>query len=252
MNSAIPNMISPEGNMPVKICPLLKRLAALMLALCITSIGFAQSTTPSRPKELLPPKDIASEINILLGDLHSLERETLKFSDPVAEALAKAEIADAAWQLDRIWAKKVLSAAYELALPNTEQSPSQNRPAGSIPLMPNAADRSRLKVRKRVLEIARTDKDFISELVQLEQKSLGASGKHDASAILGDQALMAGDIKTAADYILQGIEADPTQINAPHLINGIALRDRALADNLILHYIDELRKFPLNSENQSD
>jgi len=236
----------------MKVSLLIKRLKAFILVIFITSLGFAQATKTPLSKQDSKQKDDALEISSLLNDLQSLERETQKFSDPLAEALAKAEIADAAWPFDRTWAKKLLRAAYELALPKTEQGAGQDRPAGSVPPTPSAADRARQRVRRRVLEIARRDKDFASELIQLEQKSLGAYGKHYASAIIADQALMAGDTKAAADYILQGIEADPTQITAPYLINGLALRDRRLADDLILRYLDELRRFPLSSSNQSD
>jgi hypothetical protein len=84
------------------------------------------------------------------------------------------------------------------------------------------------------------------------KEGLGAYGEHYASAVLADQALEAGDVSASADYVLQGIKADPTQGTAPDIINRIAVRDRALADRLIIQYIGELRRFPLSSQNQSD
>jgi hypothetical protein len=69
---------------------------------------------------------------------------------------------------------------------------------------------------------------------------------------LADQAMGEGDVASAADQILQGIKADPTQTIAPDIINRVSMRDRALADRLILQYIAELRKFQLSSANQSD
>src|SRR5437868_15139094 len=133
----------------MKVSLLIKRLKAFILVIFITSLGFAQATKTPLSKQDSKQKDDALEISSLLNDLQSLERETQKFSDPLAEALAKAEIADAAWPFDRTWAKKLLRAAYELALPKTEQGAGQDRPAGSVPPTPSAADRARQRVRRR-------------------------------------------------------------------------------------------------------
>jgi hypothetical protein len=230
----------------------LRQLRVFVLIISTTTSSFSQSTQAPAPGRDMPATDQTLERAALISDLQSLERETLKFNDPLAEALAKVEIADAAWELDRDWAKKLIRAAYELTLPETDERSEQDRPAGSPPQMPNAADRSRWKVRFRALEVARRDKEFANELTQLGKESLGAYGKHFASAALADQALEAGDVNASADYVLQGIKADPTQGTAPDIINRIAVRDRALADHLVIQFIGELRSFPLSSRNQSD
>ncbi|MBA3243019.1 MAG: hypothetical protein H0T60_17505, partial [Acidobacteria bacterium] len=230
----------------------LKPLNVLVLCLCITSSGFSQSPEAPVPDRTPARKDLSMERALLFSQLQALEKETLEFNNPLAEALAKAEIAEAAWELDLSWAKKVLRAAYKLVLPTAEQNQGQNSPAGSVPLMLDAAGRARRKIRLRVLEVARRDKDFVNELIELEGENLGAYGKHFASAALADQAIEAGDVNASADYILQGIKADPTQGTAPDIINRVAMRDRTLADRLILQYISELRGFPINSGNQSD
>jgi hypothetical protein len=229
----------------------LRQLRGFVLIISITTLSFSQSTKVPAP-EREAAADQTLERAALISELQSLERETLKFNDPLAEALAKVEIADAAWQLDQGWAKKLIRAAYELTLPKTDEQSEQNRPAGSPPLPPNAADRSRWKVRFRALEVARRDKEFVNELTQMGKESLGAYGKHFASAALADQALEAGDVNASADYVLQGIKADPTQGTAPDIINRIATRDRALADHLVIQYISELRRFPISPQNQSD
>lgn len=230
----------------------LKYLKVLVLIICVTSPSFPQSPKAPATNEGLPQIDLTVEKISLLAELQSLERETLKFSDPLLEALAKVEIADAGWELDRKWAKELIRAAYELTLPKTDQRSEQNRPVGSIPPLPNAADRFRWKIRFRALEVARRDKDFANELAEVGTESLGAYGRHFASAALADQAIESGDVEASTDHILQGIKADPTQGTAPEIINRVAMRDRALADRLVLRYISEVRRFPISSGNRSD
>lgn len=230
----------------------LKRLKVLALIVCFTLPVFPQTPKAPARSQGTERKDLTQERVSLLSELSSLEKETQGFNDPLAEAAAKAEIADAAWSLDREWAKNLLRAAYKLVLPKADENQGQNRPAGAMPALPNAADRSRRKIRLRLLAVARRDKDLAAELMQLEEKNTGAYGKHFAAAALADQSLEAGDVSVTADYILQGIKADPTQGTAPDIINRVAMRDRALADRLILQYIGELRTFPLSSANQSD
>jgi hypothetical protein len=236
----------------VKAPVLVRQLGIFVLLISTTTTGFSQSAKAPEPGRDAPPADLTLERVALIGELQSLERETPRFNDSLAEALAKVEIADAAWQLDRDWAKLLLRAAYELTLPKTDRQSEQSRPAGSPPPPPNSADRSRWKVRFRALEVARRDKEFADELTQMGKESMGAYGKHFAFAALADQAVEAGDVGASADYVLQGIKADPTQGTAPDIINRIAMRDRALADRLIVQYIGELRRFPIGSGNQSD
>lgn len=230
----------------------LRYLKVLALTACIASGAFSQSAKTPTANEGLIQKDSSLERLSLLNDLQILDREAIGLNDPLAQALAKAEIADAAWQLDREWAKKLLRTAYDLTLPKTEQNQRQDKPVGSIPTMPNAMDRAQRKIRSRILQIAHSDKKFVNELLQIETDNTGAYGKHYASAVLASQVLEEGDVNSSADYVLQGIKADPTRGTAPSIINEIAIRDRAQADRLILQYIGELRKFPLSSTNQSD
>ncbi len=127
----------------------------------------------------------------MLSELSSLEKETLEFHDPLAEAAAKAEIAAAAWQLYREWAKTLMRAAYKLVLPAPEQDSARSQ-AGSIPRLFVGAESSRLRVRRRILDVARSDKDFIDELMQMEGENSGAYGKHLMRGILASEAFEAG------------------------------------------------------------
>ncbi|HVF57471.1 MAG TPA: hypothetical protein VM934_15055 [Pyrinomonadaceae bacterium] len=229
-----------------------KYVKIFVLTICITPLALPQTAKISTTDEDQTQKDFALKRISLISELQSLERETLRFGDPLSEALAKIEIADASWELDRMWSKKLIRAAYELTLHKAGQDGAQDRPAGSPPILYSGAERSRLKIRLRALDVARRDKDFVNELVRLEGESSGAYGKHFASAALADQALEAGDVRATTDYILQGIKADPTQSTAPDIINRIAIRDRQLADRLVIQYIEELRRFPISPRNQSD
>jgi hypothetical protein len=235
------------------------RRDVLALVLClVTSVSAQVQKAPNAKVESTEKvrttreDDLVQQSVLLLLDLQTLDTQAIRFDDPLLKALAKAEIADGAWNLDRDWSKKLLREAYELTLPDADQQQKEQRAAGAAPIPPSGADRSRWKVRNRVLGIARRERDFVNELVNLERNETGAYGAHHASAVLADQALEEGDIKASADYILDAVKADPTQIAGPFVINELALKDRAAADHLILSYLEELRMFPLSSTNQSD
>ena len=197
----------------MKLNLLVSQMKAFVLIICAAAPFLSQSIKPPATKGESTQADLAAEKESLLGELRILDGETVKFNDPLTVALMRTEIGDAAWQVDRNWAKKLLRRSFELTLPAADQK--QDRPAGSVPPMPNAADRSRQKVRHRILAIVRQDKEFADELIRLEAERLGAFEKQFTLAVLADQALEGNDLKTSADYILQGIEADPTQGAAP-------------------------------------
>lgn len=228
-----------------------KQLTILALISYLTPVGLPQTVRTPGPPDGLTQDDITRERVALIGELRSLEVDSRRFADPLAEAMAKAEIADAAWDLDRAWAKELLLAAFTLALPKPSLTEAEKRP-GIKPIFPGPVERFRLKTRMRVLNVARRDKDLVKEMLCLEGERTGSQGRHFAAAGLADQSFMEGDVEATVDYIFQGIEADPTLGTAPDIITRIATRDRALRDRLILRYIAELRKFPLSSANQSD
>src|SRR5205085_3535179 len=132
-----------------------------------------------------------------------------------------------------------------------DQVQYRERPAGAPPTLATSVERASNAVRRRVLEVASRDKAFSNELVQRGAEKLGSYEKHLRYVELAQQAISNGDQKAASSYILQAIEADPTQVGSMFAINELAAHDRAAADSLILQYIDQLRRFPLARENQS-
>jgi hypothetical protein len=221
----------------------------LTLLFLLGSSANAQSVEFQADKD----ENTAQQKSLLLFDLQSLETKSDKLSEPLAKALAKAEIADTVWTLDQERAAILLREAYELTLPNEEdQTRLRDKPAGSIPIMFDSIDRARGDIRNRVLEIARRDKTLSRQLSQLGEERLGKFEGHFRNAVSARKAFEEGDKESAAQYVLQSIEADPTQITAATVINEIAAQDRTLADRLIIQYIERLRAFPLSNENQSD
>jgi hypothetical protein len=196
--------------------------------------------------------DIALKKLGLISNLQALESESTKLDNALARALAKAEIANAAWTLDQAWAKKLLREAYEFTFPEEEeQNKLRNEPVGAPPRSPIGTDRARSEVRNRVFSIAGRDKDFVDELTKLGAQKLGHYEEHIRNADLATKAIEAGDKEAAGRYILQSIKADPTQISAGRAILDFAAKDRAAADTLIIQYIERLRTTPLSFENQS-
>jgi hypothetical protein len=176
----------------------------------------------------------------------------MKLGTPLERALAKAEIADAAWVLDQTWAKKLLREAYEDTLPGEEeQTKLRNRSIGTAPTIPTANDVSRSSIRNRVLAIASRDKAFADQLAQLGAQALGKLEEHYNYANLAMESIKAGDNETASNYILKAIDAEPTLLNAGIVIFDLAAHDRAAADKLIVQYIERLRSTPLSSSNNS-
>lgn len=188
----------------------------------------------------------------LLGNLQNLETRSNYLSAPLARALAKAEIADAAWSFDKEWATKLLRDAYKLTLPDEdEQTSLKNKPAGSAPVPPAPEQRARRAIQSRILSVARRDTKFAQELAQLGAERQGAYESHLQYTTLALQTLQNGDKEGAAALLNKAIEADPTLITAPFAILYLAERDPKLADKLILQYIERLRTFPLSTANES-
>ncbi len=189
----------------------------------------------------------------LLSDTQVLETKSVVLDKPLARALAKAEIAGAMWMLDQPRAENLLREAYELTLPNEdERNRLRSRPIGAALTGPMGSnDIARNGVRNRVLEIARQDKAFATELIQQGAQQLGKMEEHYALANLAEKAVGAGDIETAGNYITQSFEAEPTLINAGIVIIDVAARDRKAADKLIIQYIERLRSVPLSLIDQS-
>src|SRR6266567_1322189 len=188
----------------------------------------------------------------LVSELKSLEARSTKTEDKLGRALAESEIADAAWTLDTTWAKKLLREAYALTFPEEEErSKLINRAVGAALTIPTTDQVDRNIVRERILEIARRDKPFTEELIQLGAQQLGKLEQHYNYADLAAMSVEAGDNKAAGEYVLKAIQSEPSILNAGFVIFDIAVRDRAAADNLIIQYMALLQSVPLSSADGS-
>ena len=96
-------------------------LFAFLLMLLSSCPCFSQS-----PSDGGAGDDKVVRKSLLLSDLQALEAKADKIAAPLSRARAQAEIADAAWPLDREWAKKLLREAYELILPPEEERCGQS------------------------------------------------------------------------------------------------------------------------------
>ncbi|MCP9492861.1 MAG: hypothetical protein MSG64_00230 [Pyrinomonadaceae bacterium MAG19_C2-C3] len=231
----------------------MKVLSIILLLFCLVTNVQAQSTTPETitVAEKEEAERRASKI-ALLSDIQTLDAEAAKLDDVIARAAAKCEIADAAWTIDREWAKELLRAAYDLTFPDEEeQKQLRERPAGTAPKLPTDEEQQRAKVRSRVLAVAARDKTLADELARSGGERLGKLEEHARYADLAARAMKTGDTGDAGNYITQSLAADPTQIAAGLLILDVAAADRAAADKLIIQYIEQLRRTPISMANQS-
>jgi hypothetical protein len=229
------------------------KLVSLILFLTWTFAGAVASgqELKSTSQEALKQQQLVSERATLLSDLQNLDYQALNLSD-LARASVKAELADAAWDIDRTWSKELLTKAYSLTLPSEdEQSKLRSRAVGSQPVPPAQSDRARRAIRNRIVQIAAKEKSFVDQLVQSGVNQIGRSEGQMTYATLADNARLENDLEAAGKYLLQSVEMDPSQIAAGYLIADIARTDRSKADELILQYFRSIITFPLSSANNS-
>lgn len=225
----------------------MQRFIFTTLFIFLLAAPYSGQSNKAKPSD----EEISMEKFGLLSELQTLESKSVKIDKPIARARANAEIADAAWTLDREWAKKLLREAYDLTLPEESQGNLRSQPAGAPPTLPTKDEIARNSVRNRVLDVARRDKDFAAELLEKGSERLGKQKANYMNASLASRSIAEGDVKAASNYIMRAIEAEPTVINAGLVILDVAIRDRAAADNLILQYIERLRTTPLSQANGS-
>src|SRR2546423_11458202 len=222
-------------------------LFAFLLMLLSSCPCFSQS-----PSDGGAGDDKVVRKSLLLSDLQALEAKADKIAAPLSRARAQAEIADAAWPLDREWAKKLLREAYELILPPEEERARLRRqPVGSIGSVATGVERARSEIRSRVLQVASRDSAFADELLQTSAQEMGKYEEHFSYTSMAEKSLADGETEKAGDYLLKATEADPTQMAAGYLILEMAAKDRKAADALILKYIEQLRRMPLSQTSQS-
>ena len=210
----------------------------------------SSSSGQSATAQQNPDTEARAQKYSLILDLQSLNAEASKVTAPLARASAKTEIANAAWTLKADWARDLLSDAYDLTLPDEkERTKLREQPVGTTPSEPTEMDLARNRIRQRIFEIARQDKDFAERLTQKVGQELGPTEEVRMYGALVARAIQSGDTKAATTYARRAIETDPTQLVAGLSILEIASTDRELADKLIVDYINRLRSFPLSQDN---
>lgn len=201
-----------------------------MLCVMCLSATFVLPQTASKNKDLLKAA--------LLGDLKTLALEVPKLDGALARAAASAEIADAAWTLDRKWAEQLLIEAYELTYLSDEELRNIGpEPPGTPPRLPTSLGLSRDYVRRRILTIAQRERTLASQLMIDSAGHVTKDDRQMMYAQLTRMALDAGDNPSAVRSIQDNIQIDPAQLMLVELINGLALKDRAAADKLIVEYV---------------
>jgi hypothetical protein len=221
----------------------------LNLLLCVWgllgSVAYSQTIPKSDPDEAL-------QMLALLSNVQTLATEIPKLDGSLARALAQAEIADAAWSLDRDWAKKILREAYRLTYPTKEeQDKFLPEPAGTAPKQLTAIGLARRDVRKRILSVARADKAFADQLILDSSTHVTKDDRQMMHSQLALIALDEGDNEAASRSIQKSMEVDPTQIVFVQLVNDLAIKDRAAADKLILQCMATLSAVQLSNRNLS-
>ena len=227
------------------------KLRIISLALAMVSFNLPNV---AQPRQTGNSVDIALREKLnLISDLQGLAARAKQLNAPLAQAVAEAEVADAAWSFDRDLAKQLLRDSFILTLPDeVQQSKLRNRLAGSPPRFPTSLEGARWNVRKRIMEVARRDKPFANELANSLTEKLGPYEGHVTYASLARGALEQGDNDTASNYIRKAIDADPTQVSASIEIARLATKDRAAADQAIIEYINRLKSATLSFHNGSE
>ena len=210
----------------------------LNLLLCVFGLSGSLAYAQTIPK---PDPDGAMQRLALLSNVQTLATEVPKLDGSLARALAHAEIADAAWTLDRDWAKKILTEAYRLTYPTEEeQAKFQPERPGMAPNPPTVIGRARSDVRRRILSVARRDKVFGDQLILDSSTHVTKDDRQMMYSQLALFALDEGNNEAAYRAIEQSMGVDPTQITFVTLVNDLAMRDRAAADKLILQCMASL------------
>jgi hypothetical protein len=220
------------------------KILILIVCLFLSSASSAYSQTTSKEDA-----NAALQRAVLLSDLNTLALEIPKLDGQLARAMAKAEIADAAWTLDRKWARKLLREAYELTyLTEDEFRKLGPESPGSAPRPPTAIGRARDSVRRRILSVARRDKAFADELLTDSSARVSKGDRQMMYAQLTRMALDGGDRQAAVRSIEDNMAIDPTSMIFVELVHELVLTDPGAADKLILKCIDDLSTIRLAND----
>jgi hypothetical protein len=228
------------------------RSLPLLLICILLAPHLADAQTVAKPDESMAQAINQNASLAVLFDLQSLDADASKLNHPLARARAKIEIADAAWSLDREWAKRLLRAAYELTFPDEKERERLRQESGRVkPQPPTDVERARTEMRNRVFAVAARDNAFADELRALGARELGRVEESERDRDLAWQALRAGDLAVAGKYVSLSIKAEPTRMAVWEIVPNIAKRDRAAADSILLEYIEQLRNTTLSMTDNS-
>lgn len=226
-------------------------LSFTLLLTLLTPCAAQSAAKTSAPEEAAPEQAAAADAlaarrGALLAELRALEAESKELLKPLDAASARAEVAAAAWSLDREWSKSLLRDALALTFPaEVDRARMRERPIGAA-LEPGPAENgARSRIRRRVFQIAARDRQFARELSETEARELGKVEEVQRETAMAVEAADEGRLEEAKELIARAAEAEPTLINVGATINQLALRDRALADRVALDYIERLRRLPL-------
>ncbi|HEX8338247.1 MAG TPA: hypothetical protein VF621_16130 [Pyrinomonadaceae bacterium] len=234
---------------------LTRTLLSLSLLLSLSPLCAARQTpTPKQtPAEEAAPEQQADDAaatarrEALLADLRALEADAKELLKPLDAASARAEIAYAAWPLEREWAKSLLREALALTFPEeVDRAKVRERPIGAELQFGPAENGARGRIRRRVFQIAARDRAFSRELSDTAGRELGRVEETSTLTGMAVTAADEGRLEEAAELILRAAESEPTLLNVGQAVNHVAARDRAAADRLILAYVERLRRLPLN------
>jgi hypothetical protein len=152
----------------------MRRLQLLLAFTLLATCASHAQTVAAKPDG---DTEAMQKRNALRFDLQALEAEALKLLPPLAQARARVEIADAAWTIDREWAKKLLREAYVLTFPEEkERERLRSQPIGARLTPPTGLDWPRTEMRERVLAVAGREKAFADELTSFGGAGVGAHG----------------------------------------------------------------------------
>jgi hypothetical protein len=192
--------------------------------------------------------DYRRQRDSLLADVRALAEESKELLNPLDAAAARAEVASAAWTLDREWSKQLLREALALTFPEEAYRAKLREHAVGSPLtLGSLEDQARGLVRSRVLKVASADPAFARELADTTARELGTVQQVGEYTQLAGAAAADGRLDEAGDLIRRAIEAEPTLMDIGFAINAVAARDRAEGDRLMLGYIESLRALPLSA-----
>ena len=223
---------------------MMRRLQLLLAFILFTTCASHAQTVAAKPDG---EAEAMQRQNALRFDLQALEAEALKLVPPLAQARARVEIADAAWTIDREWAKKLLREAYVLTFPEEkERERLRSQPIGAKLTPPTGLDWPRTEMRNRVFAVAGRERAFADELTSFGARELGRMEEVERYRSLAFQSLRADDIEAAGHYTSLSIKAEPTLGAVWEIIPTLAKQDRAAADKLLMEYIEELRTTPLS------